>query len=172
MTISKQIEGYMSGASWIRKMFEEGARLKEKHGADNVFDFSLGNPNIAPPPAFKEKLKALIESDTPGSHAYMPNPGYPYVRQAVASYLSSEHATAITENEILMTCGAAGGLNVILKTILDRDDEVLTPAPFFVEYKFYVENHNGKLLPVKTRPDFALNLEAIDAALTARTKAV
>jgi len=172
MTISKAIEGYMSGASWIRKMFEEGARLKAEHGTDNVFDFSLGNPNIPPPAAFNKKLKALVESDEPGSHAYMPNSGYAHVRQAVAAYISTEQATAITENEILMTCGAAGGLNVILKTILDRDDEVVTPAPFFVEYKFYAENHNGKLIPVKTRPDFTLDLGAIEAALTPRTKAV
>ncbi|MBC2715376.1 MAG: pyridoxal phosphate-dependent aminotransferase [Desulfobacteraceae bacterium] len=172
MTIAKQIEGYMSSASWIRKMFEEGAKLKAEHGADNVFDFSLGNPNLSPPTAFNQKLKALIESEKPGSHAYMPNPGYPYVRQAVAKYLSKEHSTDITENEILMTCGAAGGLNVILKTILDPGDEILTPAPFFVEYKFYAENHNGKLIPVKTKPDFTLDLEAIEAAITSKTKAV
>jgi aspartate aminotransferase len=172
MTISKQIEGYMSSASWIRKMFEEGAKLKAAHGAENVFDFSLGNPNIQPPAAFNQKLKSLIESEAPGSHAYMPNPGYPFVRKAVAAYLSKEHSTDITENEILMTCGAAGGLNVILKTILDPEDEVLTPAPFFVEYRFYAENHNGKLVTVKTRPDFTLDLEAIKAAITARTKAV
>ncbi len=172
MTIAKQIEGYMSGASWIRKMFEEGAKLKAAHGAENVFDFSLGNPNIQPPAAFNQKLKSLIESEEPGSHAYMPNPGYPFVRQAVASYLSKEHGTDITENEILMTCGAAGGLNVILKTILDPEDEVLTPAPFFVEYRFYVENHRGRLIPVKTRSDFTLDLEAIEAAITGKTKAV
>jgi aspartate aminotransferase len=172
MTIAKQIEGYMSSASWIRKMFEEGAKLKAAHGAENVFDFSLGNPNIQPPTAFNRKLKELIESDQPGSHAYMPNPGYPFVRKAVAAYLSKEHSTDITENEILMTCGAAGGLNVILKTILDPEDEVLTPAPFFVEYRFYAENHNGKLVTVKTRPDFTLDLEAIEAAITAKTKAV
>ncbi|MCD6584852.1 MAG: pyridoxal phosphate-dependent aminotransferase [Desulfobacteraceae bacterium] len=162
----------MSSASWIRKMFEEGAKLKAAHGAANVFDFSLGNPNISPPTAFYQKLKALIESEKPGSHAYMPNPGYPYVRQAVAAYLSKEHSADITENEILMTCGAAGGLNVILKTILDPEDEVLTPAPFFVEYRFYAENHNGKLITVKTRPDFTLDLEAIEAAITSKTKAV
>ncbi len=172
MTIAKQIEGYMSSASWIRKMFEEGAKLKAAHGAENVFDFSLGNPNLSPPTTFNQKLKALIDSEKPGSHAYMPNPGYPYVRQAVATYLSKEHGTNITENEILMTCGAAGGLNVILKTILDPEDEVLTPTPFFVEYKFYVENHNGKLITVKTRPDFTLDIEAIEAAITSKTKAV
>jgi aspartate aminotransferase len=172
MTIAKQIEGYMKSASWIRKMFEQGAKLKAEHGAENVFDFSLGNPNLAPPPAFQARLKALVDTDEPGSHAYMPNPGYPFVRQSVAAFLSREHETPVTENEIIMTCGAAGGLNVILKTILDPGDEVLTPAPFFVEYRFYAENHNGRLVPVKTRPDFTLDLEAIAGALTPKTKAL
>jgi aspartate aminotransferase len=172
MTIAKQIEGYMSSASWIRKMFEEGAKLKAAHGAENVFDFSLGNPNLQPPTAFNQKLKSIIESEQPGSHAYMPNPGYPFVRKAVAEYLANEHGTDISENEILMTCGAAGGLNVILKTILDPGDEILTPAPFFVEYKFYVENHNGILSTIKTRPDFTLDIEAIEKAITQKTKAI
>jgi len=172
MSIAKQIEGYMAGASWIRKMFEEGTRLKAAFGAENVFDFSLGNPNLPPPASFSKTLKDIVDADEPGSHAYMPNSGYPFVRQAVAAYLSGEHGTDITGNEILMTCGAAGGLNVILKTILDPGDEVIAPAPFFVEYKFYAENHGGKFVPVKTRPDFTLDLGAMEAAVTARTKAV
>lgn len=172
MSISKQIEGYLSSASWIRKMFEEGAKLKAIHGPENVFDFSLGNPNVPPPKIFQEKLAEIVANDETGSHAYMQNTGYPHVRQAVAAYLTKEHDTDITENEILMTCGAAGGLNVTLKTLLDPEDEVLTPAPFFVEYKFYVENHGGRLVPVKTRPDFTLDLKAIDAAITVKTKAI
>jgi len=172
MSISKQIEGYMSGASWIRKMFEEGAKLKAIHGPENVFDFSLGNPNVPPPPVFQEKLAEIVKSDETGAHAYMQNTGYPHVRQAVAAYLAKEHDTDITENDILMTCGAAGGLNVTLKTLLDPEDEVLTPAPFFVEYKFYVENHGGRLVPVKTRPDFTLDIKAIDASITKKTKAI
>lgn len=172
MSVAKQIEGYMSGASWIRKMFEEGARLKAAHGPENVFDFSLGNPNVPPPPVFRETLMGIIANEEPGAHAYMPNTGYPQVRQAVAAYLSGEHDTDITENDILMTCGAAGGLNVTLKTILDPGDEVLTPAPFFVEYKFYAENHGGKLAPVKTRPDFTLDIKAMEAAVNKHTKAV
>ncbi|MEZ4549306.1 MAG: hypothetical protein R2874_02195 [Desulfobacterales bacterium] len=93
MTIAEQIQGYMKSASWIRKMFEQGAKLKAEHGAENVFDFSLGNPNTAPPAAFHQRLKALVETDEPGSHAYMPNPGYPFVRQAVADSLGREHDT-------------------------------------------------------------------------------
>lgn len=172
MTIAKHIEAYMESASWIRKMFEQGAKLKAEHGAENVFDFSLGNPNLQPPAPFTQKLKEIAEAEDTGVHAYMPNPGYPHVRQTVAAFLSKEHDADITENEILMTCGAAGGLNVILKTILDPQDEVLTPAPFFVEYKFYAENHGGKLIPVKTRSDFTLNIGAIERAISKKTKAI
>ena len=172
MTIAKHIEEYMESASWIRKMFEQGAKLKAEHGAENVFDFSLGNPNLQPPASFTQKLRQIAEAEDTGVHAYMPNPGYPHVRQAVAAFLSKEHDVDITENEILMTCGAAGGLNVILKTILDPQDEVLTPAPFFVEYKFYAENHGGKLIPVKTRSDFTLNIGAIERAISKKTKAI
>ncbi len=172
MTIAKHIEKYMESASWIRKMFEQGASLKAEHGVENVFDFSLGNPNLQPPASFTQKLRQIAEAEDAGVHAYMPNPGYPHVRHAVAAFLSKEHDADITENEILMTCGAAGGLNVILKTIIDPEDEVLTPAPFFVEYKFYAENHGGKLIPVKTLPDFTLNIGAIERAITKKTKAI
>jgi len=172
MTIAKQIEGYMESASWIRKMFEQGAMLKAEHGDKNVFDFSLGNPNLQPPASFKQMLMEIAENKDHGIHAYMPNPGYPHVRQTIASFLSKEQHKDITENEILMTCGAAGGLNVILKTITDPEDEILTPAPFFVEYKFYAENHGGKLIPVKTRPDFTLDMDAIEGAITKKTKAI
>jgi aspartate aminotransferase len=172
MTVSKKIEAFITRSSWIRKMFEEGARLKALHGADKVFDFSLGNPNMKPPASFKTKLKALAESDEPRAHAYMPNPGYPHVRKAVADYLSREQETKITQNEILMTCGAAGGLNVILKTILDPQDEVITPAPYFMEYNFYVDNHGGSLKTSATQPDFSLDLNAMYAAISEKTKAV
>lgn len=162
----------MVKASWIRKMFEEGARLKAIHGADKVYDFSLGNPNIDPPKSFKKKLKELANSTDTGTHAYMPNAGYPSVRKAVAAYLSGEQQTKITENEILMTCGAAGGMNVILKTILDPGDEVIALAPYFVEYGFYVDNHGGKLKTVKTRSDFTLNIGTLQKAITEKVKAL
>ena len=162
----------MTKSSWIRKMFEEGARLKAIHGAENVYDFSLGNPNIEPPKSFKKKLKEVINSGASGTHAYMPNPGYPFVRKAVAAYISGEQQATITENEIIMTCGAAGGMNVIFKTILDPADEVIALAPYFVEYGFYVDNHGGKLKTVKTRPDFTLNIDAIQKAITDKVKAI
>jgi aspartate aminotransferase len=171
MSIAKKIEQTITQSSWIRKMFEEGARLKARHGAANVFDFSLGNPNVPAPECFE---KALNETACTccGEHGYMPNPGYPHVRRAVAAYLSQEQGVAVSENEIIMTCGASGALNVALKTLLDPGDEVLTPVPCFVEYGFYADNHGGVLRTVKTRPDFSLDLEALAGAVTPRTKVV
>jgi len=172
MSIAKKIEKIIAGSSWIRKMFEEGTRLKAEHGAENVFDFSLGNPNQEPPEEFFKALRAEIDAKGPMRHAYMPNPGYPEVRRAVADYLSTEYAVDLTEGDIIMTCGAAGALNVALKTILDPGDEVITPAPYFVEYGAYASNHGGILKTAKTRPDFTLDIDAIAAAVTEKTKAV
>jgi aspartate aminotransferase len=172
MTISKKIEGMITKSSWIRKMFEEGARLKAAHGAENVFDFSLGNPNLPPPEKFHEVLRDTVDSCGLGDHCYMPNVGYPQVCKSVADYLTQEQQVPVTEKEVIMTCGAAGALNVILKAILDPGDEVITPAPYFVEYGFYVDNHGGVLKTVPTLPDFALDIEAVAAAVNPRTKAV
>jgi len=153
-------------------MFEEGARLKKIHGPENVYDFSLGNPNLQPPEEFMERLKNIVLLSGYGDHAYMPNAGYPQVRSSIASFISKEHKINITGDEIIMTCGAAGALNVILKTILDSGDEVITPAPYFVEYAFYAANHGGILKTVSTNQDFTLNMEAISAAITKKTRAV
>ena len=172
MTISKKIEDIIAGASFIRKMFEEGARLKAQYGADNVFDFSLGNPNLPPPEKFSELLRDTVDSCGLGDHCYMPNTGYPMVCGSVAEYLAEEQQAPVTDREILMTCGASGALNVALKTILDPGDEVLTPAPCFVEYKFYADNHGGVLKTVSSKPDFQLDLDAMTDAITAKTKAV
>jgi aspartate aminotransferase len=166
------MQSFLERASWIRKMFEEGAQLKAKHGAENVFDFSLGNPNLEPPPRFKEVLVDVARASKGGHHSYMPNIGYPFVRQAVADSLSEEQDVAVSADEVIMTCGAAGALNVILKAIIEPDDEVITPAPYFVEYGFYADNHGGVLKTVPTRPDFTLDLQAIQAAITPKTKAV
>lgn len=172
MSIAAKIRVILEKASWIRKMFEEGAQLKAQHGAENVFDFSLGNPNFEPPARFKEVLIQVAGASGAGHHSYMPNTGYASVRQAVAEFLSTEQGAAVTANEVIMTCGAAGALNVILKAILDPADEVITPAPYFVEYGFYVDNHGGVLKTVPTKWDFTLDLEAIQGAITAKTKAV
>ena len=170
MAISKKISGFIHQSSWIRKMFEEGIKLKQQYGADRVFDFSLGNPNIEPPPDFKEYLVRMVENNAPGMHAYMPNAGYPETRAAVAHYLNQNHEVALSGEHIIMTCGAGGALNVILKTLLDAGDEVVTPTPFFVEYRFYVDNAGGILKTVKTKENFALDWEAMAEAINERTK--
>ena len=171
MTISKKIESIIAGSSFIRKMFEEGARLKKEYGAENVCDFSLGNPNVPPPEKFNEILRETVSTCGLDDHCYMPNTGYPLVCGSVAEYLSKEQRAPVTEKEVLMTCGASGALNVALKTILDPGDEVLTPIPCFVEYKFYADNHGGVLKTVQTTTDFELDLDAIAAAITEKTKA-
>ena len=172
MTISKKLEDIIGGSSFIRKMFEEGAQLKAQYGADNVYDFSLGNPNLPPPEKFNELLRDTVDSCGLGDHCYMPNTGYPMVCGSVAEYLAEEQQAPVTDKEILMTCGASGALNVALKTILDPGDEVLTPAPCFVEYKFYADNHGGVLKTVRSKPDFQIDLDAMGDAITAKTKAV
>jgi aspartate aminotransferase len=171
MTIATKIDTFIKRSSWIRKMFEEGARLKAEHGPDKVFDFSLGNPNITAPECF-DKALAETACSCSGDHGYMPNTGYPHVRQSVAKFLTAEQEVAVTQDEIIMTCGASGALNVALKTLLDPGDEVLTPIPCFVEYGFYADNHGGVLKTVPTHPDFSLDLDAMAAAITAKTKVV
>ncbi len=172
MSISKKIEEMIVKSSWIRKMFEEGGRLKAEHGVENVFDFSLGNPNLEPPRIFRETLANLINSPEAGKHGYMANIGFPDVRKAVADHLTEEQQTPMTENEVILTCGAAGALNVTLKTILNPGEEVIVPKPYFVEYNFYVDNHGGVIKLVPTKPDFTLDVEAISSAITDKTRAV
>ena len=172
MAVSKKMNTFAQSSSWIRKMFEEGAKLKAEFGAENVFDFSLGNPDLPPPPQFQKTLESLAASEAPGVHAYMPNGGYPFVRDAVAAQLSIEQGITLSRNEMLMTCGAAGGLNVTLKALLDPEDEVIILAPFFVEYKFYVDNHGGVSKVVATDNEFNPDLDAIAAAITDKTKAI
>lgn len=153
-------------------MFDEGQRLKAIHGAGQVFDFSLGNPDIEPPPAFGEALLRLASSPERGSHGYMSNAGYPGVRAAVAARASRDQGLEIPSSHIVMSVGAAGGLNVVLKTLLDPGDEVVVVRPYFAEYLFYVQNHGGAFVPVASGPDFALDPEAIAAALTEKTACV
>ncbi len=172
MAIAKKIEGFMSQSSFIRKMFEEGANMKKRYGADKVFDFSLGNPNLDPPGAFSARLCQLVTAEITGKHMYMPNAGYPETRAAVASEVSSAQGITLTADQVVMTCGAGGALNVIFKTLLDPGDEVIIPSPFFVEYRFYVDNAGGATRIVPTRKDFSLDLDAIREAVTDKTKAI
>lgn len=153
-------------------MFEAGAKLKAEKGAQNVFDFSLGNPNIEPPERFYQIMARLVEDRTPGRHAYMPNAGYPHVRAKVAGHLSREHGPAFTENEIIMTVGAAGALNIVLKAIVDPGAEVVVPTPYFVEYDFYLDNHGGKVARVPTDERFELDIAAMADAINEKTCAV
>lgn len=172
MSIARAMEESIEKSSWIRKMFEEGAKLAAIHGKENIYDFTLGNPNVEPPEAF---YKALAEcADTKGRpvHGYMPNSGYPDVREAVAAFASKELGAGLTAGDIIMTCGAAGALNVALKAIVNPGDEVLTPAPFFAEYTFYAMNHGAVLKPVPTKPDFSLDVDAVRAAITEKTAAI
>ncbi len=172
MAVSQKIKNYMERASWIRKMFEQGLELKSKLGADRVFDFSLGNPNLEPPPEVAQALLQVIRSKVPGKHAYMPNAGLKDTRQAVASFLSREHNLEVAWDNVIMTCGAGGGLNVALKTLLDPGDEVIVLAPYFVEYLFYIDNHNGIGKLVDTNDNFTLNIQAIENAVNPKTKAI
>jgi aspartate aminotransferase len=172
MPVAKQIKQYMESASWIRDMFEAGIRLKRQYGEEDIFDFSLGNPVLEPPPAFYEALRELVEHPLPGMHRYMPNAGYLETRAAVATQLAKETGMAFTAERIVMCVGAAGGINVVLKTLLDPGDEVLFFAPYFVEYHFYVDYHGGIAKVVPTKADFDLDIEALEAAITPRSKVV
>jgi len=172
MTVAKKMSLFAEQSSWIRKMFEEGAKMKAKYGAENVFDFSLGNPDVPPPLKFTEVLQDLANNDKPGVHAYMPNGGYPYVRETLAHRLSEEQGVHIDQGDVLMTCGAAGALNVMLKSVLDPGDEVIILSPFFVEYKFYVDNNGGVSRVVPTDEEFNLDLGAIKKALNEKTKVI
>ena len=172
MAISERIRKRMESASWIRKMFETGNALKAKHGTDKVCDFSLGNPNIEPPEAFTSTLKDLLNDEIPGMHRYMPNGGYPEVRQKVAEYVSSEQRVSLKGDHVILTCGAGGGLNVALKTIINPGDSVLTSTPFFMEYASYVDNHGGVLETVKGLDNFELDIDGLASRITNKTAAL
>jgi len=172
MTIARHMETAVSESSWIRRMFEAGNSLRAIHGPDHVFDFSLGNPNVDPPERFRTLLRQLAETSGARDHGYPPNAGYPDVRRSVAAYISKQQQSNISEQDVVMTCGAAGALNVILKAILDPGDEVITPAPYFPEYTGYVTNHGGVLKTVSTLSDFSLDISAISNGISNKTKGV
>lgn len=172
--LCSQVEGYLSRSSWIRRMFEAGIELKKKFGAENVYDFSLGNPDLAPPAAVAEGLRELADDACkPFAFGYMPNAGYPQVRARLAEVISGEQGTAVSADEVVVTCGAAGGINALFRAVLEPGDEVLCPAPYFVEYGFYAENHRGVLKAVPSKPlTFELDIKALAAAITERTRCV
>jgi len=172
--ISEEIGKSIQNASWIRRMFEAGIELKQKFGADQVCDFTLGNPDLPPVPPVATALRSLADAvGQPLSLGYMPNAGLPSTRQRLAEYLAREQQVPVSASHVVVTVGAAGGLNVVFRAVLERGDEVVCPSPYFVEYGFYVGNYGGKLVPVPSRlPGFSLDLAAIEAAVTPRTRVV
>jgi len=172
MAVSQKVKRFVEEGGWIRRMFEAGIALKQQYGEDKVFDLSLGNPVVEPPPQFKQELRRLAENPIKGMHRYMPNAGYPETREAVAAGLRAETGMPFTMGEVVMTCGAAGGLNVALKTILNPGEEVVFFAPYFVEYGYYTDNHGGIPAIAPTDDTFQPDLAALEGVITARTRAV
>ena len=172
MSISSKLLKSMEQGSWIRKMFEGGIALKQQYGDDNVFDLSLGNPVMEPPAQFFDLLREIAENPVPGMHRYMPNAGYVETRSAVAEGLREETGLDFTANEVVMTCGAGGALNVVLKTLLDPGDQVIIFAPYFVEYEFYADNHGGSCRIIPPDENFYPDLEDFESAIDYKTKMV
>jgi aspartate aminotransferase len=173
MVFSEKIVSNLQRSSWIRAMFEEGTKLAKIHGADKVYDFSLGNPFDEPPQEVMEAMQKYVSGEIKGVHRYMSNAGYPEVRAKIAQSLQRESGIELSAENVVMTVGAAGGLNVVLKSILNPGEEVLTFAPYFMEYNFYVDNHGGKVVVVP--PDtstFEPDLNALEKLITAQTKAL
>ncbi len=172
MPVSNKIKNFMEQGSWIRKMFEEGISLKRQFGEENVFDLSLGNPVIDPPQEFFSKLKSIADNPISGMHRYMPNAGLLETREAVAGQITGETMIAFSAHEIIMTCGAGGALNVVMKTLMDPGDEFVIFAPFFVEYHFYADNHGGSCKVVPPDRNFLPDLDAFRDAVTPKTRGV
>ncbi|WP_434796411.1 pyridoxal phosphate-dependent aminotransferase [Terrisporobacter vanillatitrophus] len=172
--ISNKMETLLQGNSTIRAMFEEGKKLAEIYGKENVYDFSIGNPNVEPPENIKITINEILNSQSPNLvHGYMNNSGYEDVREDIALYLNKKENLNLDCKNIVMTCGAAGGLNIILKTLLNPNDEVITFAPYFMEYNNYVNNFDGKLAVVPADiNNFEPNLEVLEKSITPKTKAI
>lgn len=172
--LAGSVAGYLQNASWIRRMFEAGGQLKARYGADKVYDFSIGNPDLPPPPAVAEGLRTFARhAGEPFAFGYMPNGGFPWAREKLAAHLSGEQGVTIDAGHVLLSCGAAGGFNAFLRAILNPGEEVLTFAPYFVEYGFYVANHGGVFRTVMSHPDtFEPDLEALEKNIGAATRVV
>ena len=172
--ISNKMKDLVASSSTIRAMFEEGKRLASIYGEENVFDFSLGNPNVEPPEVVKNTIIEILSEESPNFvHGYMSNSGYEDVRLKIAEFTNKKHNLNLTENNIVMTCGAAGGLNIIFKTLMNPGDEVITFAPYFGEYRAYTNNYDGNLVVVPSNTDtFEPNLEEFENKITSKTKIV
>ena len=172
-TVTNEFQDAAGKSSFIRKMFEKGLELKQKYGADAVCDFSLGNPDVPPPAATRAALyKIADDAVQPLGLGYCPNAGIPAVRARMADYLSRQQGLALTANDLVMTVGAASALVCFFRATIAKGDEVIVPSPYFVEYGNYCGHFGGILRPVPTREDFTLDLEAIAAAVSPRTRAI
>ena len=172
--LSDEIKGYLANSSWIRRMFEAGMELKKKYGEDAVCDFSLGNPDLPPPPEVAEALKEIAgKAGEPFSIGYMPNAGYMSLREKLAAKVSGEQECTVPADNVIVTCGAAGGLNVFFRAVLTCGDEVIAPSPYFVEYDFYVANAGGRLETAPSKDlTFELDIDSFRKALSDKTRAV
>jgi aspartate aminotransferase len=168
--ISEKLKPLMANNSVIRAMFEEGALMREKFGAENVYDFSLGNPNVPAPPEVNQAMIHLLSDSKPDLHAYMNNAGFPDVRETIAQSINHKNGTSFHKGNIIMTCGAAGGLNVALNVIMNPGDEVLVFAPYFLEYNWYVNNVGGKVIKIRTDKDFMPDLVDFEEKITDKTR--
>jgi aspartate aminotransferase len=172
MPISRAIAKQLEQSSWIRRMFEAGVQLRQERGVQNVFDYSIGNPEVEPPEVVIAALRQVVAGNRPHIHSYMPNAGYPEVRAMLAGRLAGRSGIPFTGDDILMTNGAAGAINTILKAILDPGDEVMVLTPYFPEYRFYIENHAGRVVTVETDQQFQPDPARIARAVTPRTRAL
>ena len=172
--ISNKMMNFVKNTSAIRAMFEEGKIMREKYGADNVFDFSLGNPSVEPPVEVKNALLEILNNESPNFiHGYTNNSGYEDIREYIANFMNKEHGTTFKLNNVIMTNGAAGAMNIILKTILNPNDEVIVFSPYFGEYKNYIENYDGKLCLVPVNNiDFQIDMELFEKNINKNTKCV
>jgi len=172
MPVSRRIASSLENSSWIRRMFEAGNVLRAKHGADKVCDLSLGNPDVEPPAEFQAALVEAVSARVARKHGYMPNAGYPDVRARVAEQASREQGVSLGAEHVVMSVGASGAMNSALKAILDPGAEVIASTPCFMEYISYVDNHGGTLVLTPSRPDFDLDVDAIQSRITDRTAAL
>ena len=174
MTVTPAIAKSMASSSWIRKMFEKGLELKKQFGEDAVCDFSLGNPDVPPPTATKAALERLAaDAVKPLGLGYCPNAGIPEVRAVMADFLSRQQGIPVSGKDVVMTVGAAGALVSFFRAVIEPGDEVITPAPYFVEYGAYCGHFGGVLKPVPSiPPSFRPDVEAIRRAITPKTRAI
>lgn len=172
MPISSKIAESLTYASWIRKMFEIGIAIKKEYGEENVFDFSLGNPDLESPPEFESALISESRKKGPLVHSYMPNAGYTETRSAIAGMLSRESGLNFNHNHIIMNIGAAGTLNILFKSILEPGEEVIVIAPYFAEYDFYIDNHQGVKVISESTPDLLPDYDNLKAKITPKTRAL